>query len=69
MGAVGLHVLGEAAEHADRVLEPVPARDLGDQRRVLGDRRVLDQVREARDAGLAAVEAAEQSGAHVIGVL
>jgi hypothetical protein len=44
MGLVGaVDVLGERLEDAERVLQPVPARDLGDQRVVEPQWRVLDQ--------------------------
>ena len=44
---VGAHVLDEAGEHAERVLEAVPARDLDDQRRV-EPQRVSSIIRAAR---------------------
>ena len=44
------HLLGEAADHADGVLQRVPARDLNDGGRVRRQRPVLDDLRAALDA-------------------
>jgi hypothetical protein len=56
---VGVHVLGKAGQHAERVLQAVPARDLDDQRRVEPQLLLLDHAGLALDAADAAVEALE----------
>ena len=55
---VGVDVLGERREHAQRVLEAIPARDLGHQRYVDSQSVLLDDARQL-DVSDAAVEALE----------
>ena len=59
MGEPGALRAGEALEDADRILEPVPARDLGENQVVEGQGLVLDDVRAAIDPCDGPVLAAE----------
>jgi len=54
------HLLGEAANHADGVLQRIPARDLDDGARVRRQRPVLDDLRAALDAPARPVRALER---------
>ena len=54
-----VHVLGERGQHAERILEPVPARHLRDQRAVEAQLVLLDHLRRPLDEADAAVEALE----------
>jgi hypothetical protein len=67
MGAGIIDVLREALEHADRVLEPVPAGDLGQDPGVLGERLILDDQRPPVNAGHASVEPAEDRRVAAVG--
>ena len=56
---VGVHVLGEGRQDARRILQTIPARDLGQQRHVEAQRVLLDDARLVLDPAHAAVEALE----------
>src|SRR3954451_1473889 len=63
---LGRHVLGEAADDTQRVLERVPARQLEDDRRVGSQRLILDRLRAplyaTRRASLSSCESLRSEG-------
>src|SRR5512132_1755949 len=67
MSPGGLGVIGERAQHPDRVLEPIPARDLADQRGVARDWTALDKLCAAPYPRLASVEAMKERAAVMVG--
>ena len=64
-----LAIVGDRVQHPDRVLEPVPARDLGDQGRVGWHGAVLVKLGGTTDARAAPVESVEESATEVIPLL
>src|SRR5262249_1420740 len=63
---LGLAVVRDRPERADRVLEPVPARGLADQWHAGRDRLVLVELGGAPDAGGAAIEAVKERVGEVV---